>query len=357
MRGFESVVVACAGLVWLSCSINQVTFSDPDSSGGDAAMAIDAGADARIDAPIDGPPAVVTFPSCTQLPKTCGPTNNEDCCTSLQIPGGTYFRGYDLGGDGQYSSMASPATLSAFRLDKYEVTVARYRAFVLSGRGTQQQPPAVNAGAHPRIANSGWLEEWNTSLPMNATAQISALKCDVATQTWTDAAGANERRPINCITWFDAMAFCAWDGGFVPTEAEWNYAATGGTEQRAYPWSVPASSLAIDANQASYSCLGDGMSSCSLEDVGLVGARPAGNGRWQHADLGGNMHEWVKDSVAGYPVPCNDCATLLPIAASSKLFRGGSFNRGSNEVRPGYRIAASPGTRYNFVGIRCARTP
>jgi formylglycine-generating enzyme required for sulfatase activity len=349
MRVLEPVVVACAGIVSLSCSVSQAIFSD-------AAPALDAGTDARIDAGIDGPPALTT-PSCTQLPRTCGATGTDDCCASPLIPGGTYFRSYDLAGDGAYSSMDFPATISAFRLDKYEVTVGRDRAFVNAGQGTQQQPPAVNAGAHARIANSGWLQEWNASLPQDATAQLTSLKCDPSTQVWTDGPGANERRPVNCVSWFDAMAFCAWDGGFLPTEAEWNYAAAGGAEQRAYPWSVPASSLAIDTTQASYACLGDGVPSCTLEDVGLVGTRPAGDGRWQHADLGGNLHEWVKDSTANYPVPCTDCASLLPAVSSSKLFRGGSFDRAERDVRTGYRIATSATGRLRFVGVRCARSP
>ena len=66
------------------------------------------------------------------------------------------------------------------------------------------------------------------------------------------APGANESLPINCITWYEAFAFCAWDGGFLPTEAEWNYAAAGGSEQRAYPWSNPPTSTTIDCSHANY---------------------------------------------------------------------------------------------------------
>jgi formylglycine-generating enzyme required for sulfatase activity len=80
---------------------------------------------------------------------------------------------------------------------------------------------------------------------------IAAVKCSATYQTWTDSAGSNESRPMNCITWYEAFAFCIWDGGRLSTEAEWNYAAAGGSEQRQYPWSVPPGSTTIDCTYAS----------------------------------------------------------------------------------------------------------
>jgi formylglycine-generating enzyme required for sulfatase activity len=54
--------------------------------------------------------------------------------------------------------------------------------------------------------------------------------------TWTPTPSAHESLPINCVNWYQAYAFCIWDGGFLPSRAEWEYAASGGMQQLAYPW-------------------------------------------------------------------------------------------------------------------------
>ncbi len=190
-----------------------------------------------------------TAPRCSGLAATCGPSGNDSCCKSLLVPGGTFDRSYD-GVD--FKDPNYPATVDDFYLDKYEITVGRFRAFVNAGMGTQAKPPAAGVGAHPGINDSGWDSTWNANLVANTAALTTALKCSANYQTWTDAAGSNESKPANCLDWYTAFAFCAWDGGRLPTEAEWNYAASGGSEQRYYPWSKPATSVTIDASYAVY---------------------------------------------------------------------------------------------------------
>lgn len=296
-----------------------------------------------------------TSPSCESLASTCGA--NDDCCNSPEVPGGFYYRSYDVSGDGSCGQMTSPATVSTFRLDKYAITVGRFRAFLAAGRGLRGSAPSQDDGAHPRLAHSGWDTAWNSKLLETRAQLSSALKCDSRFQTWTDVPAGHEDRPLTCLSWEEAMAFCIWDGGYLPTEAEWNYAAAGGDQQRAYPWSDPDhGSLVWDQTRASYrdddDCMGDGQLGCAADDLLPVGSRPLGDGRWGQADLSGNVWEWMLDWDADYLTDCDDCAGLAP--AARRIQRGGSFINGQWSMRTGYRYSSPDPRSYN-VGARCAR--
>jgi formylglycine-generating enzyme required for sulfatase activity len=182
---------------------------------------------------------------------------------------------------------------------------------------------------------------------------MSALACNPQWATWTDTAGANEDLAINCITWFEAFAFCAWDGGFLPTEAEWNYAASGGSDQRAYPWSSPPGSITLDCTYANY----DPMPECVSPPQGAVNRvgseSPKGDGKFGHADLGGNVQEWTLDWSATYGNPCSDCADLT--AAAGRALRGGDFRFFGPNLRVAKRYSGAPTVRGGEIGARCAR--
>jgi sulfatase modifying factor 1 len=312
------------------------------------------------DAPAD---AMIAQQSCAGLPMTCGAAGTDDCCTSPPIPGGAFSRIYSV--DAQHMTIvgqAAPASVGDLRLDKYEVTVGRFRAFVAAGRGLQATAPADGAGAHTKIPGSGWSAAWNASLPATAQVRGVAIQCDATFQTWTDAPGTNESRPINCVSWYEAMAFCIWDGGYLPTESEWTYAAAGGDQLRWFPWSVPSGAQLADATYASYSpddgttCIGDGMNTCALTDLLRVGADPKGDGRWGQSDLGGNVNEWVLDwSTDTYTTPCADCATVS--GGTERVDRGGSFNDDAPSMSATTRFGRDPTKRDGGLGFRCARAP
>jgi formylglycine-generating enzyme required for sulfatase activity len=343
-----------------ACRISDLAFYQPGDAGG-------AGDDTGITpAPdTDGPPPPPEPPSCAALQATCG-TANDSCCTSLAVPTGTFFRDHDVANNPPISGgMSYPATISSFRLDKYDVTVGRFRAFVATGLGTQVHPPAAGDGAHPQRPGSGWSASWNTSLEATTADLIANVKCSVD-QTWIDVPGsaADENRPINCITWYEAMAFCVWDGGYLPTEAEWDYAAQGGDEQRAYPWSSPPGALTIDSSYSSYcpgggnNCTGDGMVGCTVTDIVPVGSFPKGEGRWHHADLAGNLYQWLLDWYGTYGVSCTDCINLtMPTGGDlvARAMRGGAFVYDKDNLRGGDRSNGFPSMRNYIHGFRCAR--
>lgn len=294
-----------------------------------------------------GPPA-----SCTALPAACGSNSNDSCCSSPALPSG----GYDRSNDPTY-----PATVSAFRLDSYEITVGRFRNFVEAY--SQDMIPA-GSGKNPNSpADSGWSTDWNASLPADTAALRAALKCYTGQQnnnyeTWTDTVSGNELRPINCLSWYVAAAFCIWDGGRLPTEAEWNYAAAGGSQQRLYPWGSAAPGN--DASRAVFGCYFGGIPDAGCVDVtniAPVGVVSAGNGRWGQADLGGNMKEWIADwSAIPYAQPtCNDCINTSGTAQMHRVARGGYWSGFESELRTAYRNGYHPTSRDMAMGARCAR--
>lgn len=286
-------------------------------------------------------------PSCAGLAETCGA--GESCCAARALPGGTFARGYD---GASYTDTSHPATVSAFALDRFEVTVGRFRRFVES---YPQSRPGPGAGKHPLVPSSGWRPGWDGELPADKAALIAELSCDTADWTWTDSPGPNEDKPMNCASWYEAFAFCAWDGGRLPTEAEWNYAAAGGDEQRPYPWGAP-----IDPTYSVYDCTADGSAAqdCTSADMLAVGSRsPKGDGKWGHADLAGSLWEWTLDADGAYPDPCDDCASLGGFDAPPRVYRGGGWFSPDYNVLASKRSAIAPGSHVNRIGIRCARDP
>jgi formylglycine-generating enzyme required for sulfatase activity len=310
---------------------------------------------------------------------SCGPTGGDggadggtnDCCSSLNVPGGSFFRSFDMVNPSDLSKNF-PANVSGFRLDAYEITVGRFRAFVAKTIGGWL--PAAGSGKHVHLnagsglANgavaatfeTGWDTTWNPNLATTQAGWNTNLACDATRATWTANPGAQENRPVNCITWYEAYAFCIWDGGFLPSEAEWNYAASGGSEQRVYPWSAPATSTTIDCSYANYTPTTSGCFATFTDNVGTLS--PKGDGKWGQSDLSGNVWEWNLDFYSGYVgtvsgtvVTCTDCANLS--SSSSRVTRGGSFNLVAAAVLSSYRGNNPPAMRDFSVGARCARSP
>ncbi len=286
------------------------------------------------------------------------------------MAGGTYYRTYTNSGSGP-TGEADPANVSGFRLDKYDVTVGRFRQFVAAWNGGSGWTPAAGAGKHthlnggagladssnPGAYEAGWVTTDNTNIaPTNAN-----LACDVGYDTWTNTPGSQENLPINCASWYEAYAFCIWDGGFLPSESEWEYAAAGGSQQREYPWGTTAPGT---ANQ--YAIFGGGVYQCyyptgtlttcsGVTNIAPVGTATLGAGLWGQLDLEGNLWQWVLDRGATYVDPCTDCAYLT--GSSDQVVRGEPFPVPASSLLPPTR-AYDPATfRADTGGFRCARAP
>jgi formylglycine-generating enzyme required for sulfatase activity len=310
----------------------------PDAASDAQANACDAGT--SIVPPQPGP-------SCDGLGPIC---QGESCCTALLVPGGSFLLGQGL------EAASSQACVSTFYLDKYEVTVGRFRAFADAYDAWRRDGnPRQDAGAHPLIAASGWQAAWETNL----SASANALRRDVATcfqATWSEA-GDKDAYPMSCLTWYDAFAFCAWDGGRLPTEAEWEYAAAGGAAARLYPWG----SAAPTPERAVYYCLADGDNGtdCTPGDILPVGSKPLGGAAFGHQDLAGSMWEWLVDYVLlSYPPECKDCANVTDSRIGQRVVRGGGWPWDTipDYLQTHFRNNNFPQGRYDSVGVRCVRS-
>jgi formylglycine-generating enzyme required for sulfatase activity len=243
----------------------------------------------------------------------------SSCCETIGVPGGSFPMG-------MWQSSGLPEELTAeraehavwvsdFYLDRFEITRGRFRAYAEAYDANA--PPAAGSGVHPRIPGSGWQDSWNQHLPNDPSELLERRDCaTVAARSDAGLAGGEHEsadrgddEPMGCLNWFVAFAFCIWDGGRLPTEAEWEYAAAGGSENRTYPWGEDQSWVPV------------------LEAAsGPVGAYAEAAGAFGHRDLAGGVREWVLDyATERYFLvqgrSCRDCANLSP--ANGRELRGG----------------------------------
>ncbi len=141
-------------------------------------------------------------------------------CGMVSISGGTFTMG-----EASMAYNASPVqpdtTVGNFAIDAYEVTVARFRAFVAAGRPAPTGPVMYRGRA---MAFEGTV---NTDSELNGSSSANYPRSD------------RENHPINYVNWATAQAFCVWDGGRLPTQVEWEFAARG-MDGRPFPWGIEA---------------------------------------------------------------------------------------------------------------------
>jgi formylglycine-generating enzyme required for sulfatase activity len=232
---------------------------------------------------------------------------------AVDVPAGPFTMGSDKGQPGANPDEA-PAhrpVIRSFRIDRHEVTNRRYRRCVEAGACTA--PISTGSKTRRRYFDGAHYDTF----------------------------------PVLNVTWYQAQAFCRWDGGRLPTEAEWEKAARGPRDRRAYPW-------------------GDRRPDCSLANFGgpdgcggdtaEVGTRPAGRSPYGAHDMAGNVWEWVSDwydSSFYRRSPARD--PQGPRWGSFKVMRGGCFDTAADGLRVSCRNHDLPTSAQPNVGFRCAR--
>ena len=261
--------------------------------GGDGAVAVDGGGpdstvgDSSADGGDDGGPTALEW---------------------VPIVGGTF----DMGDDSSAYADEKPAhsvTVPSFEMLRTEFTVSQYGECVTAGSCTE---PGTGTNAN-----------------------------------WNDP--GYEDHPVNYIDWQQAVDFCTWAGGRLPSEAEWEYAARSGGLDQTYPWGN-------DPVSCTYAVMYEGSNGCGTGRTWAVCSKEAGNTAQGLCDMAGNTWEWVQDwyhsNYAGAPI---DGSAWETPSGTSRVFRGGSFYYAAGNLRAADRGGGGPGNRFDFVGARCGR--
>ena len=137
-------------------------------------------------------------------------------------------------------------------------------------------------------------------------------------------------QPVVFTTWKEALAYCKWRGGRLPTEAEWEFAAKvekpGGAHwNEPYGVGAPVPVGSFDANSR-----------------GLY-------------DVMGNVYEWTMDWYGPYKTIGKQENPLGPVRGEDKVVRGGSWESQGHFLRTSDRVAKDPDLRYSGVGFRCVK--
>jgi formylglycine-generating enzyme len=299
------------------------------------------------------------------------------------IPGGSFTMGGRSGDAVSNEFPRHKENITAFYMDATEVTNAQFTAFVkatgyitvaekdIDWEEMKEQLPPGTPKPPDSLLVAGSLVFKKTS---------SAIDLNDYSKWWSWITGANWRHPegphsdindrmdhpVVHIAWADAKAYAAWAGKRLPTEAEWEWAASGGSSDVIYPWgNDPAAKASDKANfwQGSFPYE-------NLNEDGFFGTAPVRSyppNKFDLYDMAGNVWEWCEDTFnnQGYVEMIEDklpASRANAVGESSPkqelVLRGGSFLC-NDSYCSGYRVSRRMGTSsdsgLNHAGFRCVK--
>ena len=293
------------------------------------------------------------------------------------IPGATFL----MGSDHHYpeEAPAHKVTVDGFWIDRYTVTNAEFARFVRkTGHVTvaERAPdPADYPGAKPELL-----------VPASTVFRAPGRRVDLTNpyNWWTYVPGADWRHPqgpgssirkkpdhpVVQVAWDDVVAYAAWAGKELPTEAEWELACRGGLEGAEFAWGDelnPGGRWMANTWQGEFP-----VQNLALD--GYAGTAPVGryppNGYGLH-DMIGNVWEWTADWYQGHADAAHACCTPTnprggdrdhsldprdPAAIPRRVMKGGSHLCAPNycrRYRPAARMAQAVDTGTSHLGLRC----
>jgi formylglycine-generating enzyme required for sulfatase activity len=251
-----------------------------------------------------------------------------------------------------------PVSLSPFTIDTCPVTNRDFAAFVSAAN-------YLTESEHFQWSFVFWAH-----LPPNRlnelvedTVAAAPWWCKVPGASWQQPEGPgshiNDRlsHPVVHVSWNDAAAYAAWAGKSLPTEAQWEYAARGGLEQKLYPW---GDELTPDGKHLCNSWQGEFPRIDTAED-GFDGACPVDSfppNPFGIYSITGNVWEWCSDWFHTAFTTAKQHNPTGPATGQTKVMKGGSFLCHAsycNRYRVAARTSNTPDSAASNIGFRCVK--
>ena len=310
--------------------------------------------------PSPTPPATRAAPTSRPRPAAPIAPSVESANGMALLPGGDFLMGTndDDGFPADGEGPVRPVRVNPFYIDACAVTNTQFDRF------------ARDTGYKTDAERFGWSFVFH--MFVRAKARATAKQAAADAPWWWVVNGAYWRRPegpgsnlkqrwdhpATHVSWNDAVAYCAWVGKRLPTEAEWEFAARGGLPQKRYPW---GDELTPDGKHQCNIWQG-AFPDTNTDDDGHKGTapvtayRPNGYGIY---NIVGNVWEWTHDWFSPtFHISAPRDNPQGPPSGNSKTIRGGSYlchDSYCNRYRVAARTSNTPDSSTGNLGFRCAR--